>query len=110
MSVRVEKADLPAEIANRGAGFLLTSIMDSRPHAAHLSFEIAMEGDQVEIRMPAGRTSYGNVKMQPSVTLLWPSPEPSDYSLIVDGEARVDGDSHVIVTVVGAVLHRPASA
>lgn len=108
MSIRVEKPDLPAEIAKRGAGFLLTSIMDSRPHAAHLQIEIAAESDQVEIRTPAGRTSRANCGMQPSVTMLWPATSEGDHSLIVDGEARLDGDSHVIVTVLNAVLHRPA--
>lgn len=108
MSIKVSKPDLPAEIAKRGPGFFLTSIMDSRPHAAHLSVEVAREGDQVEIRTPVGRTSRANAQMQPSVTLLWPAVEAGDHSLIVDGEARLDGDDHVIVTVINAVLHRPA--
>ncbi len=108
MSIRVELADLPAEIVARGPGYLLSSILDSRPHAAHLSFEVAAADGQVEVRAAAGRTARGNCERRPSVTLLWPPLEAGGYSLIVDGEARIDGDEHVIITALGAVLHRPA--
>ncbi len=101
-------ADLPAEITARGGGFLLSSVMDSRPHAAHLMFQIAAADDQVELRASAGRTARGNCAQRPSVTVLWPATEPEGYSLIVDGEARVDEEEHVIITAVSAVLHRPA--
>lgn len=127
MSIRVDMADLPARIVARGGGFLLSSIMDSRPHASHLFFDVAAADGQVELRARVGRTAYGNCGQQPSVTVLWPSslalteqarpaqqgdgPEPDveRYSLIVDGEARLDGPEHVIITVTGAVLHRPVS-
>ena len=109
MSIRVEMADLPAEIVKRGPGFLLSSIMDSRPHAAHLRFEVAAAEGQVQMRAAAGNTARANCRMRPAVTVLFPAPEEGEYSLIVDGEARVDTeDEHVIITVVGAVLHRPA--
>ena len=108
MSIRVEMAELPAEIASRGGGFLLSSVMDSRPHAAHLSFEIAAADGQVELRASAGRTARGNCQQRPAVTVLWPATEEGGHSLIVDGEARVDSDEHIIVTAVSAVLHRPA--
>lgn len=107
MSIRVEMDDLPAEILSRGAGYLLTSIMDSRPHAAHLGFEVATADGQVELRAAAGNTSRGNCAQRPAVTVLWAPVADDGYSLIVDGEARVDGE-HVIVTVTSAVLHRPA--
>jgi hypothetical protein len=108
MSIRVEMADLPAEIVARGPGFLLSSIMDSRPHAAHLHFEVAAADGQVQMRCEAGRTARANCRMRPAVTVLFPEPDEQGYSLIVDGEARVDDEDHVIVTAVGAVLHRPA--
>lgn len=109
MSVRVEMADLPEEIVKRGPGFLLSSIMDSRPHAAHLRFEVAAADGQVELRAGAGKTARANCRTRPGVTLLFPSVEEDGFSLIVDGEARVDDeDEHVIITAVGAVLHRPA--
>ncbi len=116
MSIRVEMADLPAEILKRGSGFLLSSIMDSRPHAAHLRFEVAAADGQVQLRASAGRTARANCQMRPSVTVLFPAvvgvdddgSEAGDHSLIVDGEALVTEDEHVIVSVVGAILHRPA--
>ncbi len=108
MSISVEMAELPAEIVARGPGFLLSSVMDSRPHAAHLTFEVAAQGEQVELRAAAGRTARANCSARPAVTVLWPAVEAGGNSLIVDGEARLDGDEYVIVTAVNAVLHRPA--
>jgi hypothetical protein len=122
MSIRVEPADLPAHIASRGGGFLLSSVMDSRPHAAHLPFQIAAAEGQVQLRAKVGRTSYHNCRQRPAVTVLWPAlpaghaPVVVDgenvgrYSLIVDGEARIDGEEHVIIAVTGAVFHRPVEA
>ena len=120
MSIRVEMSELAAVIVARGGGFLLTSIMDSRPHAAHHRFEVASEDGQVEVRAKVGRTSYANCKQQPSVSVLWPAlassgaadsvdePGVEHHSLIVDGQARLDGPEHVIIRVTGAVYHRPA--
>ncbi|MDH3300135.1 MAG: hypothetical protein OES24_06475 [Acidimicrobiia bacterium] len=127
MSIRVDIADLPRHLMSRGGGFLLTSILDSRPHVAHLPFEVAAADGQVQLRARVGRTSYGNCGQQPSVTVLWPAvdappaapgwpadqgPDGSDadldrFSLIVDGEARLDGPEHVVIAVTGAVFHRP---
>lgn len=99
--------------------------MDSRTHVAHLPFEVAAADGKVQLRARVGRTSYGNCGQRPTVTLLWPAPTASDqpaesaagsdpdldrYSLIVDGEARLDGPEHVIVTVTGAIFHRPVPA
>lgn len=110
MSMRVEMADLPGEITSRGStGFLLSSVMDSRPHAAHLPFQVAAADGQVQLRAAAGRTARGNCGMRPAVTVLFPATEPGGHSLIIDGEARVDSEEHVIVTAVNAVLHRPAA-
>lgn len=108
MSIRVEMADLPAQIVARGSGFLLSSIMDSRPHAAHFAFQVAAADGQVQLRCPAGQTARANCRTRPAVTVLFPRPDEEGYTLIVDGEARVDEEDHVIVTAVGAVLHRPA--
>ncbi len=108
MSIRVELADLPEEIVTRGPGYLLSSIMDSRPHAAHLQFQVAAADGQVQLRAAAGNTARANCRTRPAVTVLFPPIEEGGYSLIVDGEARVDDEDHVIVSAVGAVLHRPA--
>lgn len=109
MSIRVEMAELPQEVVKRGSGFLLSSVMDSRPHAVLLRWEVAAAEGQVQMRAGAGKTARANCRMRPAVTVLFPSDDPEGYSLIVDGEARIDDeDEHVIITVVGAVLHRPA--
>lgn len=105
--MRVEMTDLPREIVERGAGFLLTSIVDSRPHAAHHHFEVAAAGGQVQLRVAPGNTSRQNAAARPSVTILWPATVDNSYSLIVDGEARID-EEYLIISVVNAVLHRPA--
>ncbi len=120
MSIRVDMADLPHHIVSRGGGFLLTSIMDSRPHVAHLPFQVAAAEGRVQLRARVGRTSYGNCGQRPTVTVLWPAlaspsapaaesaePDLEQYSLIVDGEAHLDGPDHVIIAVTGAVFHRP---
>lgn len=101
-------ADLPQAIVTRGPGFLLSSVMDSRPHAAHLAFEVAAAEGQVQLRASAGRTARANCQARPAVTVLFPVPDDEGYSLIVDGEALVTDDEYVIISVVGAVLHRPA--
>lgn len=127
--MRIDLSDLAPLVASRGSGYLLTSIMDSRPHAAHLSFEVAAADGRVELRAKAGRTSVGNCEQQPGVTVLWPATSqplmsaetvgesgqeadggfnPAHYSIIVDGEARVDSGEYVIVSVTNAVFHRPA--
>jgi hypothetical protein len=108
MSIRVEMADLPAQIVSRGSGFLLSSIMDSRPHAASFNFQVAAAEGQVQLRCAAGQTARANCQRRPAVTLLFPRPDEEGFTLIVDGEARVDDDDHVVITAVGAVLHRPA--
>ena len=41
------------------------------------------------------------------VVLLFPPIEADGFSMIVDGEAEVNGDG-VVVTPTWAVLHRPA--
>ena len=57
----------------------------------------------------AGRTTAANVDRNPAVTLLWAAPAGNDYSLIVDGVAKVEGDS-LTVEPTTAVLHRVATA
>ena len=44
---------------------------------------------------------------RPTVSLLWPPTAAAEYSLIVDGDATVDG-STVRIAPTRAVRHRPA--
>ncbi len=63
-------------------------------------------GDGV-IACEAGGTSCRNATARPHVSLLWPPLDVADYSLIVDGDATVDG-STITITPTRAVRHRPA--
>ena len=54
-----------------------------------------------------GPGTRANATVRPQVTLVFPSPEPGAFSLIVDGTATVHDDG-VTVSPSLAVLHRPA--
>jgi hypothetical protein len=54
-----------------------------------------------------GPRGAANIAARPNVTLAFPGADGEQYSLIVDGDARVV-DAHVEVTPTWAVLHRPA--
>ncbi|MCX6533633.1 MAG: hypothetical protein NTW34_05505 [Actinobacteria bacterium] len=60
-----------------------------------------------------GRTPLANVASHQLVTLMWApcdekyTHEHARYSVVADGVAVVDGEA-IIVTVMNAVLHRPA--
>lgn len=108
MSIKVELDGLAAEVTSRGPGYLLTTSSDGRPHTIQVWFQI--EG--TELRAPSGRTTGRNITAAPKVALLWPSTEAGGYSLIVDGDAIVDGagdSAVVIITATSAILHRPAT-
>ena len=105
MSIPVDIADLNTALADFGAGYLLTAGAGGRVKA------ITVEPRVVEGRMVVsgpGRGSVANVGANALVTLLFPPLVQRGYTLLVDGEASVDGDD-VVVTPSGAVLHRPAA-
>ena len=105
MSVAVELAELRAQIEAAGPDVFLLSVRDgSRPHA--VSARVSWDGD--ELVLPAGSRSASNVAAAPDVTLLWPS-TGQEYSLIVDGTARVEGEL-VRIAPTHAVLHRSVQA
>ena len=105
MSVPVELQELRSQIASAGAEVFLLSVREgARPHA--VSAAVSWDGD--ELVVPAGSRSASNVAAAPSVTLLWPS-SGQEYSLIVDGTARVEGDQ-LRITPTHAVLHRSVLA
>ena len=111
MSIQVPLDDLAAEVAKRGAGYLLTTSADSRPHVMQLRFIV--EDDK--LRSGVGRSAAANIAAQAAVTLLWPPDDDGEhigYSLIVDGEAAIDtaadGSATASITAINAVLHRPA--
>ena len=105
MSVKVELEQLRSQIGAAGPDVFLLSVRDgSRPHA--VSAEVAWDGD--ELVLPVGSRSASNIAAAPGVTLLWPS-SGQEYSLIVDGTARVEGEQ-LRITPTHAVLHRSVRA
>jgi hypothetical protein len=59
----------------------------------------------------AGRRTSHNVEASGASTLLWPAPAGEPYSLIVDGDARVERErGQVVIRPTRAVLHRVVGA
>ena len=83
--------------------YLLTVTDDASAHAVAITPTFGGG----EITCDAGKTSCANATARARVSLLWPPASPGDYSLIVDGDAAVDG-STVRITPTRAVRHRPA--
>lgn len=111
MSVKVDLADLGEHVTPRGAGYLVTTGPDGRPHTTQVQFEL----QGLTLRAPAGRKTIRNIEAQPLVALLWPPASADDFNLIVDGTATVvdvnhDGLGFASVEVTHAILHRNAEA
>ncbi len=113
MSIPVPLEDLAAEVARRGAGYLLTSTEGSRPHMLHLRFVVGGEVEGAELRAPVSRTATRNIEVQPAVTLLWP-PLEDGHSLVVDAVAAIErpaaegAEAVAVLRPIKALLHRPA--
>lgn len=109
MSIKVDLAQLADEVTARGAGFLVTTGADGRPHTTQVVFEI----DGLTLRAPAGRKTCRNIDAQPLVALLWPPTTLGDYNLIIDGDASTvdvddDGKGFAVIEATHAILHRNA--
>ncbi len=111
MSVPVPVEKLGDTVARYGAtAYLLTTGDDLRPHAT----QVVVSAEGGELSCGLGRRTARNGAARPLVSLLWPPDEAGGYSLIVDGDLRVedadDEGGRGIVTATRAVLHRPATA
>ena len=107
MSIELALGELQADVMERGPGYLITSTAGSRPHVMHLRFDI----DDVELRAPIGQSAAANIAAEAAVTLVWPPNNANSYSLIVDGDAKVEegpDGAVAVVTATHAVFHRPA--
>jgi len=104
MSIPVSLDEL-REVASQQAPFayLLTVTNDASAHVVAVMVSI----DEGIVACVAGKGSCANASARPNVSLLWPPATTDDYSLIVDGQAAVDG-STVRVVPSRAVRHRPA--
>jgi hypothetical protein len=104
MSIPVELPGLPEVMARYRFAYLLTGTAQGAPHAVAVT--PTLEGGVLRID-GIGRSSRANLLARPVVGLVWPPESALDYSLIVDGQAAMDGDS-LRITPIRAVLHRPA--
>jgi hypothetical protein len=94
-----------ADAVGRQAPFayLLTVSDDGRVHPIAVTLAVGAG----ELRCNAGGRSRTNAQARPAISLVWPPLETGGYSLIVDGDASIDGET-VVIHPTGAVLHRPA--
>ena len=104
MSIPVELASLAEVMERYRFAYLLTNNADAAPHA--VAVMPALDG-AVLVLDGVGRRSRENLLAQPAVGLLWPPHDVAEYSLIVDGQAAMDGD-RLRITPTRALLHRPA--
>lgn len=109
MSVKVDLADLAEHVTSRGAGYLVSTGTDGRPHTTQVIFELK----GTTLRAPAGRKTIRNIEAQPLVALLWPPASVEDYNLIVDGTATIvdindEGLGYAEIDATHAILHRNA--
>lgn len=93
------------EVDQWGFGYLLTVTDDQRSHLLALRPQVV--GDVLRFDAGGGRACR-NASARPQVSVVFPPAEHSNgFSLVVDGEASVDGDV-IDVRPTSAVLHRPA--
>lgn len=104
MSIAVELQQLQAVIERYRFAYLLTRNPDGAPHAVAVS--PVLEAGRLRVS-GLGRRSRAFAQASPAVGLLWPPQAEGGHSLIVDGQAVLDGEV-LRVTPTRAVLHRPA--
>lgn len=105
MSIPVDLAALGEALGRHDTAYLLTAD-DQRPHVAEVFPELS---DGVVVLAEPGRTARRTVGERPAVTVLMPPRERGGYTLIVDGDAVLDGDGALRITPTTAVLHRASS-
>lgn len=104
MSIPVELPKLAEIMARYRFAYLLTASAHGAPHAVAT---VPMLEDGILMLDSVGRRTRENLLAQPAVGLVWPPQAEADYSLIVDGQAAMDGET-LRITPTRAVLHRPA--
>jgi hypothetical protein len=108
LSIRIEPHRLSDQVASRPFAYVI-STRDDNAHV--IAVVVDVSGADVDCSR-VGRSTKANIASNSKVTLVWPpttgSNEYDEYTLIADGLATMQ-DETVIVTVSGAILHRPAS-
>lgn len=129
MSVKVELSDVERTAAGLAVAYLLTAGDGGRVHLVAVTPQF---GDRTITVGGVGRHTVANVQGCGRATLLWTPANPTDYSLIVDGDATLqDADADLgadagvdrggeerasertepaVISIVPtkAILHRPA--
>lgn len=105
MSIPVDLDRLADTLADYRFAYLLTTGEDLRPHAVMATPQL--RDGRLHVA-GAGRRTRANAQARPAIALIWPPEQDTGYSLIVDGDAVVDGEV-LAVTPRRAVLHRPAT-
>ena len=103
MSISVGPQNLAEVIEHYRFAYLMTVTDKGTPHAVQVTPTLH---DGKLIADGVGRRSRANVAARPLVSLVWPPELETDYSLIVDGQATLMGES-LQITLTRAVLHRP---
>ena len=103
MSIPVAIAELPTTLAQYPWGYVVTVGPSLRAH----SLAVPTRWSDGALHATVGRSTCANVAERPEITMVFPHPQPGEYSLIVDGTATVAGDV-LAFTPTSAVLHRPA--
>ena len=103
MSIEVTQ-QLAEALTRYGFAYLVTVGDDARAHVVAVTTTLA---NDILLVTDLGRRTRANLAAHPSVTLVWPPANPSDYSLIVDGVGSL-GEDELAVAPTRAVLHRPA--
>ncbi|MFT7475936.1 MAG: hypothetical protein ACI81L_002882 [Verrucomicrobiales bacterium] len=109
MSHSVEPNDLAEVATDYGTTpFLLYSAADGSARVNHVA--VAVESEPAIVRVRGfGRGVGPRLDAGVSLSLLWPQHDPHGFSLIADGDGRIDGEE-LVINVTAAVLHRPAPA
>lgn len=112
MSIKVPAERIGWEVRRWGFGYLVTVSEDGRSHVIALVPDVVEEGDgetPAVLRFDAGGgRACRNAMSTPEVTVVFPPlPHADGFSLVVDGNATVEGDI-VAVRPTNGVLHRPA--
>lgn len=96
-----------SDVERTAAGFPIAYLLTADGGRVHLLAVTPRFGEQRITVGGVGRHTAANVQGSGRVTLLWSPAAAGEYSLIVDGDATVDG-AMVTVTPTKAILHRPA--
>jgi Pyridoxamine 5'-phosphate oxidase len=107
VNIQVARERLAAAVRERGTGaYVMTVTDEGTPHVVHAS--VAWESEELVAQV--GARTAENAAARPRISLLYPVRSQSDYSLIVDGVARVEATASGLrlrVTPSRGVFHRP---